>query len=77
MIKNLIKLDESKLQFLVLEAFRNDCGTMQTKCAREIRDISGSKSKIQQSVVLRMLCKTYFPKEPATLQTIKLENLVI
>ncbi|CAG8668343.1 3692_t:CDS:1, partial [Paraglomus brasilianum] len=70
--KNLIKLDESKLQFL--EAFRNvynDCGTTQTKCAREIRDISGGKSKIQQSVVLRMLRKTYFPKEPATLQAVK------
>ena len=26
---------------------------------------------IQQSVVSRMLCKTYFPKEPATLQAVK------
>ena len=57
-----------------LEAFRdvyNDCKTTQTRCAREIRDISGGKSKIQQSAVSRMLRKTYFPKEPATLQAIK------
>jgi len=70
--KNLVKLDESKLRFL--EAFRNvynDCNTTQTRCAREIRDISDGKSKIQQSVVSRMLCKTYLPKEPVTLQAIK------
>jgi len=49
----------------------NDCKTTQTRCAREIRDISDGKSKIQQSVVSRMLCKTYLPKEPVTLQAIK------
>ena len=51
-----------------LEAFRdvyNDCRL--DRC----RDISGGKSKIQQSAVSRMLRKTYFPKEPVTLQAIK------
>ena len=70
--KKPIQLDASKLRFL--EAFEdvyNACKTTQTRCAREIRDISDGKNKIQQSVVSRMLCKTYLPKEPVTLQAIK------
>ena len=58
--KCLIKLDESKLRFL--EAFSevyNACKTTQERCARNIRDVSDGKSKKQQSVVSRMLCKTY------------------
>lgn len=70
--KKPIKLDASKLRFL--DAFKNvynACKTTQTRCAREIREVSGGRSKIHQSVVSRMLCKTYFPKEPVTLQAIQ------
>ena len=40
-------------------------------CAREIRDISGSKSNIKQPTVCKMLNQTCFPKDPATLAAVK------
>ena len=71
--KNTIKLDASKLEFLeAFKRFYKSCGTTQTRCAREVRELSDGRSKICQAVVSRMLSKSYFPKDPATLQAVKI-----
>ena len=47
-------------------------GMTQTRCAREVRELSDGRSKICQAVVSRMLSKSYFPKDPVTLQAVKI-----